>query len=73
MAFPPTWGAFPPRQAQTGIPCHHCQHPLEVRRACQEVTLHCPQCGKVFPFQEYVQEMDDVLEHFMENVYCNRI
>lgn len=69
----PHWGKPQARSAQTTIKCHACQHPLLVQRSCQHVTLHCTACRKDFNFQEYVREMDDVLEHFMENVYCNRI
>lgn len=69
----PLWGQTSSRHAQTTIKCHSCQHPLTAYRACQEVVLQCSGCGQTFPFSEYVQEMDDALERFMEGVFCNRI
>ncbi|MEG2171874.1 MAG: dual CXXC motif small (seleno)protein [Desulfovibrionaceae bacterium] len=72
MSFP-QWGKPQARTAQTTIKCHVCQHPLIVHRACQQVVLHCASCDRDFPLREYIQDMDDILEDFMENVYCNRI
>lgn len=69
----PQWGTPQARSAQTSIKCHDCQHPLTVQRACQQVSLYCKKCNKTFPLQEYIAEMDDTLESFMENVYCDRI
>jgi hypothetical protein len=37
------------------------------------VTLHCKSCGATFPAEKYIHCMDDAMESFMENVYCNRI
>lgn len=72
MPFP-QWGNPQARSAQTSIKCHVCQHPLIVQRACRQVSLHCEKCGKDFPLQQYIPEMDDALEQFMENVYCDRV
>lgn len=69
----PLWGQSVQRQVQTSIKCHNCQHALTAHRACQEVLLQCAACGKTFPLKEYVREMDAALEHFMEEIACNRI
>jgi len=37
------------------------------------VQLRCPACQAVFPVEHYVAVMDEALERFLENVYCNRI
>lgn len=70
--FLPSWGQSS-RKVQTTICCHKCQQPLIARRACQEVVMECSACGTSFPLKEYVREMDDALERFLENVMCNRI
>lgn len=62
-----------PREAQTTLPCPLCAQPLLVTRSCFEVQMYCPHCKKNFPVDDFVRRMDDALESFMENVYCNRI
>lgn len=69
----PQWATPQARSVQTTIPCHICGQPLTVYRSCRIVTLQCEGCKKVFPVQEYIPEMDSVLEKFMENVHCDRI
>lgn len=67
------WGSPQARSAQTTIPCHTCGQHLKVYRSCHVVTLQCEACKKVSPLQEYVSEMDNALENFMENVHCDRV
>jgi hypothetical protein len=35
--------------------------------------MHCPACKAQFPLQDYIRQADEAMEHFLENVYCNRI
>lgn len=61
------------RTAQTTIPCRVCGAALRVERTCHEVVLRCAACRTTHGVGEYATQMDDVLESFMESVYCNRI
>lgn len=61
------------RHAQTTIPCHTCGQPLRVERTCHEVFMRCETCSKSFDINEYIPEMDDAMEQFMEGVYCDRV
>ncbi len=61
------------RNAQTTIPCKHCGHPITVVRSCQHVYMQCEQCKKQGDLNEYIPLMDDVLEEFMEGVFCDRV
>lgn len=68
------WGSFSrSRSAQTTIPCHQCGQALMVERSCQEVYMWCAHCKKRFEATEYIPEMDDAMEEFMEGVYCDRV
>lgn len=60
------------RAAQTTIPCRACGTALRVERTCHEVFLRCATCRTTHTVGEYVDQMDDALESFMENVYCDR-
>lgn len=60
-------------QAQTTIPCKECGQTLIVARTCHRVYMHCPKCDKKFPLNDYISKMDEALEKFMENVYCDRV
>ncbi|GAB7080416.1 dual CXXC motif small (seleno)protein [Megalodesulfovibrio paquesii] len=62
-----------PRSVQTTIPCERCEQPLSAQRGCQEVTLRCAGCGAQYPLTKYSQRMDEALEQFLENVYCDRM
>lgn len=61
------------RKAETTIECRDCAGKLNAERTCHEVYLRCTECNKVTPVQEYIHEMDDALESFMENVFCDRV
>lgn len=62
-----------PRSVQTTIPCERCQQPLTAQRSCQEVVLRCMACKAQFSLAKYSQRMDEALEQFLENVYCDRM
>lgn len=64
---------FAPRDAQTSLKCEKCGQPLHIRRSCREVDMHCPACGATHPLKEYINKADASMEHFLENVYCDRI
>lgn len=62
-----------PRSAQTTIPCRNCKKPLVARRSCHQAYLECDQCRKRFEIQEYVRQMDEPLETFLEAINCDRV
>ncbi len=62
-----------PRRAQTTMPCKKCGRPVLIARTCHEVTLHCEACRKDYRVQDYLPEMDEAMESFMENVNCDRV
>ena len=64
---------FAPRDVKTTLVCPTCGAPLYIARTCHEVYMHCPACKAQFPLQDYIRQADEVMEHFLENVYCNRI
>jgi ribosomal protein L32 len=61
------------RQAQTTIVCRECGGTLRAERTCHDVYLRCTACNKVTQVQEHIDEMDEALESFMENVFCDRV
>jgi len=68
------WGSYSwKRSAETTIPCKECNKPLTVKRSCQHVYMECSHCGKKSDISEYLRQMDDALEAFMEGVYCDRV
>lgn len=67
------WRQSAKRQVATSIPCESCGQPVEAQRLCREVRIHCPSCGSFFPLEQYISRMDDTLEQFLENVYCDRM
>lgn len=64
---------FGPRDAETSLPCPACGAPLHIERSCHEVRMRCPACGTQFPLKDFIGSADDAMEHFLENVYCDRI
>lgn len=61
------------RSEQTTIPCHECGAQLKIQRSCHEVFMRCESCDKTYDIADYVAEMDDAMERFMEGVYCDRV
>lgn len=64
---------FAPRQAQTTLPCPHCTGKLQIARTCHEAYMRCPECGRRFPLREFIAKADDVMEHFLESLYVDRV
>lgn len=62
-----------PREAQTTMPCKSCNRAVKVARSCNMVYIICPHCQQKFELQEYLSLMDDAMEKFMENIYCDRV
>jgi len=60
-------------QAQTTIECKDCSQKLIVKRTCHKVYMYCPQCDKDYALNDYISKIDDALEKFMGNVYCDRV
>jgi hypothetical protein len=68
------WGSYRwGREAQTTIPCKNCDTALKVKRSCQHVYMQCDSCGTRGDINEYLSQMDDAMEEFMEGVYCDRV
>ncbi|QJT08267.1 dual CXXC motif small (seleno)protein [Oceanidesulfovibrio marinus] len=61
------------RTVTTTIPCKHCGTPLVAHRGCREVTLRCEKCRKSYDIKEYIHLMDDALESFLDQAFCDRI
>lgn len=62
-----------PRSAQTTIPCAVCKKPLMARRTCHHAYLQCEHCRKDYQVQEYIKDMDEALEDFLEAINCDRV
>lgn len=64
---------FPPRDAETALQCPKCGAKLHIRRSCQNVEMVCLSCSSYFPLKDYIANADEVMENFLECVYCDRI
>ena len=64
---------FAARDAETSLVCPRCGAHLHIAHTCHEVYMHCPACQARFALQEYISQADDAMEHFLENVYCDRV
>lgn len=64
---------FAPREAQTTIPCPNCNKNLEIARSCHEVFMRCQNCRGKWPLKDFIQNADQAMEEFLENVYCDRM
>lgn len=64
---------FSPRDAETTLRCPNCGKNLHICRSCHEVHMSCPACHKNFPLKDFIGQIDEAMENFMENVYCDRI
>lgn len=68
----PVWGAAG-RRAETTMPCRACEAPVTAVRHCRNVDLQCAACGGRYPLEDYIPVMDEVLETFLEGVFCDRM
>ena len=64
---------FAPRQARTTLVCPVCGEPLDIRRSCHEAYMQCIARYKTFPVAQFVQQMDEVMEEFLERLYSDRV
>lgn len=62
-----------PREAKTTIPCGVCEKQLVARRSCHEAYLHCEHCRRDFAVKDYIKDMDEALESFLEAINCDRV
>lgn len=61
------------RCAETTVPCHVCGACLMVERSCQDVWAVCKNCGRKVSIGDVIGRADEAMEHFLENLYCDRI
>lgn len=61
------------REKQTTVPCPKCGKTLLVKRTCHEAYMYCRYCQKSFAINEFIPQMDEAMEEFLENLYTNRI
>lgn len=66
-------GYFPARERETTVKCPKCGEPLRIVRSCREVRMQCPACKSSWPFADFINQADEAMEEFMENVYVDRI
>ena len=64
---------FAARDAETTLACPRCGARLHNARTCHEAYMRCPACKAQFPLNDYISQADEVMERFLENVYCDRI
>ena len=64
---------FAPREARTTLKCPVCSALLDIRRTCHEAYMQCPECGKRFALKQFIPEMDQVMEEFLERLYSDRV
>lgn len=64
---------FAPRDAETTLACPNCGDKLHITRSCRDVTMRCPACGAEYPLKDFISNADQAMEHFLENVYFDRI
>lgn len=62
-----------PREKETTIKCPKCDKNLLIKRSCREVHMHCPHCSVDYPLNDYINQADEAMELFLENVYFDRI
>ncbi len=66
-------GYFPPRQAETTLPCPSCQNSLLIERSCHEAHMRCPHCGKSYPLSDFIRQADKAMEDFLDKCYLDRL
>lgn len=64
---------FAPREARTSLTCPDCGKPLDIRRTCHEAYMQCSACRRTFPLKQFISQMDDVMEEFLERLYADRV
>lgn len=64
---------FSSRDAETTLSCPECGKPLHIVRSCRETHVYCPSCGRNYPLGDFIAQADEIMERFLENVYCDRI
>ena len=67
------WNAYTaPRSMTTSLACRQCGEALVARRGCRDVTLDCQSCGARYPLKDFASQIDDALEEFLSQHFCDR-
>lgn len=61
------------REQQTTLPCPLCSDPMLIKRTCHEAYMYCASCRRQFELKDFIPQMDEAMEEFLENLYSNRI
>ena len=61
------------REAKTTLTCPQCEGLLNIKRTCHEAYMACDACKQNFPLQQFIPQMDDAMEKFLEGLHSNRI
>ncbi|MDE5832936.1 MAG: hypothetical protein K2H64_08130 [Desulfovibrio sp.] len=64
---------FALREKETSIKCPKCGKTLKIVRSCREVKMRCDACGSSWPLSEFINQADEAMEEFIQNVYIDRI
>ena len=64
---------FAPREARTTLKCPECGAPLDIRRTRHEASLQCSSCRRTFKLTQFVSQMDEAMEEFLERLYADRV
>ena len=69
------WNTFGGRRfpVETNMQCFQCGHTISLNKTCLRVYLRCGSCGAEYPLEDYIQYMDETLERYLEQFYCDRI
>lgn len=46
---------------------------MMIKRTCHEAYMYCEHCKKAFALKDFIPQMDEAMEEFLENLYTNRI
>ena len=61
------------REAKTTVACPKCKDALDIKRTCHEAFMSCSTCKESFALQDFIPQMDDAMEKFLEGLHSNRI
>ncbi len=64
---------FAPMKARTSLKCPNCGKALDIRRTCRKAYMQCSGCNVTFEIAPFIQQMDRVMEEFLERLYMDRV
>jgi hypothetical protein len=53
--------------------CKKCGSQIKLVIGCRNISLNCPHCGKTFPVQAYIDEMDEKSLERIAMRPCDRV